>query len=334
MDFIRSSSKVALTVLLSFGLLGTAGAQVFYFDSFGGFVTGTDFPAATGTFANDSETATGGGTYDVGADADARSAANLFVDVSWGTATGVTGPYSGKSGFALSKVNDGTVNVNGAEVEFGKLTHFNRPINVGTELQYVQLDWTLQLFDTPAAAASDSGAFYSRTLSFTLYNWETPNSPASNPAYSVSYDDGATWTTIGPGVCPGSTPAGTLIVGPFGKIFRSDFVDRPTNPIWNGECADAHIYEGSPANVYTFYRDGREYRIELIGFYGPTGALTGTFWACESHECFGTVKFRITDVTPGAIPTLSQWALILLALMLGAIAALRVSRGGRVGPSA
>jgi len=55
MDFIRSSSKVALTVLLSFGLLGTAGAQVFYFDSFGGFVTGTDFPAATGTFANDSE---------------------------------------------------------------------------------------------------------------------------------------------------------------------------------------------------------------------------------------------------------------------------------------
>jgi len=333
MNFIRLSSRVAVTTLLALGLHGTAGAQTFYFDSFGGFITGTDFPAASGTFANDPDTKTGGGTFDVGADPDPRSPA-LFVDVSWGTATTATGPYSGKSGFALSKVNNGTVVINGAQADFGKLTHFNRPIGVATELQYVQLDWTLQLFDTLAAATSDTGAFYSRTLNFTLYNWETPNSPASNPAYSVSYDNGATWTTIGPGVCPGSTPLGTLIVGPFGKIFRSAFADSPTNPVWNGECADAHIYEGSPGNVYSFSYNGRDYRIELIGFYGPTGALTGTFWACENQECFGTVRFRITDVTEVGIPTLSEWALILLALMLGGLAALRLSNRQRAGTSA
>jgi hypothetical protein len=334
MNFTRWSSRVALTALLALGPLASAGAQVFYFDSFGGLITGTDFPAASGTFANDPDTKTGAGTYDVGADPDARSAANLFVDVSWGTASGTTGPYSGKSGFALSKVNNGTVTINGAQADFGKLTHFNRPIGVATELQYVQLDWTLQLFDSLVAATSDTGAFYSRTLNFTLYNWETPNSPASNPAYSVSYDNGATWTTIGPGVCPGSTPDGTLIVGPFGKIFRSAFADSPTNPVWNGECADAHIYEGSPGNVYTFTHDGRDYRIELIGFYDSTGSLTGTFWACENQQCFGTVKFRILDITEVGIPTLSEWAVILLTLMLGGLAALRLSNRQRRGSSA
>jgi len=325
MSFIRLSSRVAVASLLALGLSGAASAQTFYFDSFGGFITGTDVPAASGLFANDADTKTGAGTWDVGADPDAR-APGLFVDVSWGTATTATGPYSGQSGFALSKVNNGTVVVNGAQADFGKLTHFNRPVGVGTELQYVQLDWTLQLFDSLPAATSDTGAFFSRTLRFTLYDWETPNSPAANPAYSVSYDNGATWTTIGPGVCPGSTPAGTLIVGPFGRIYRSAFADTPTNPVWNGECADAHIYEGNPSNVYTFSHNGRDYRMELIGFYGPTGALTGTFWACENQQCFGTVKFQIVEITAQGIPTLSQWALALLALAIGGIAASRLSR--------
>ena len=333
MSFIRLSSRVAVTSLLALGLVGSAGAQTFYFDSFGGFITGTDFPAASGLFANDPDTKTGAGTWDVGADPDAR-APGLFVDVSWGTASGATGPYSGQSGFALSKVNNGTVVVNGAQADFGKLTHFNRPIAVATELQYVQLDWTLQLFDSLNAATSDAGAFYSRMLRFTLYNWESPNAPSANPAYSVSYDSGATWTTIGPGVCPGSTPDGTLIVGPFGKVYRSAFSDTPTNPVWNGECADAHIYEGNPNNVYTFSHNGRDYRIELIGFYGPTGALTGTFWACEVQQCFGTVKFRILDITEVGIPTLSEWALISLALVLGGLAALRLSNRQRAGTSA
>src|SRR5512139_1189316 len=153
MNFIRLSATVAIAALLTLGPLGPAGAQTFYFDSFGGFITGTDFPAASGLFANDPDTKTGGGTWDVGADPDAR-APGLFVDVSWGTATTATGPYSGQSGFALSKVNNGTVVVNGAQADFGKLTHFNRPVGVGTELQYVQLDWTLQLFDSLAAATS------------------------------------------------------------------------------------------------------------------------------------------------------------------------------------
>jgi hypothetical protein len=301
--------------------LGVAGAtaQTFYYDSYGGFNAATETPAGTGTYVNDPDTATGGGTYDVGADYDPRAGAR-FVDVTWGVAQGSLGPYAGRSGFALSKVNDGTVVAGGGEVVFGELTHFNRPINLNSELQTVRMDWSLQLFDTLAAAQSNAGAFRTIDLSFTLYNWETPNTPASNPAYSVSYDNGATWTTYGPGLCPGSTPAGTLIAGPLGRIYRSAFTDHPGNPVWNGECADGHVYEGSATNVYTFSRGGRDYRVELIGFYGPTGELTQTFWACETQQCFGTVNFRIADITrpPDTIPTLSEWALMAMTLLLGA----------------
>jgi hypothetical protein len=307
--------------------IGDAGAQTFYYDSYGGFIGGTETPAVSGTYVNDPDTATGGGAYDVGADYDPRAGAR-FVNVTWGTAQGALGPYAGQSGFALSKVNDGTVVAGGAEVVFGELTHFNRPITIGSELATVRMDWSLQLFDTPTAAASNAGAFRTIDLNFTLYNWETPNTPASNPAYSVSYDNGATWTTYGPGLCPGSTPAGTLIVGPLGRIYRSAFTDQPGNPVWNGECADGHIYEGSASNVYTFSRAGRDYRLDLIGFYGPTGQLTQTFWACENQQCFGTVNFRISEITQpsAAIPTLSQWALVIVATALAMVGGLASRR--------
>ena len=103
MSFIRLSSRVAVASLLALGLSGAASAQTFYFDSFGGFITGTDVPAASGLFANDADTKTGAGTWDVGADPDAR-APGLFVDVSWGTATGswacATGSASANSASA------------------------------------------------------------------------------------------------------------------------------------------------------------------------------------------------------------------------------------------
>jgi hypothetical protein len=112
-------------------------------------------------------------------------------------------------------------------------------------------------------------------------------------------------------------PEGTLIVGHRGKIHRSAFTDQPNYPAWNGECADAHIFEGSATNVYTFTRDGRDYRIDLIGFYGPTGALTQTFRACENNQSIGTVNLQIKDVTlPRMIPTLSELGLIATALLL------------------
>ena len=83
--------------------------------------------------------------------------------------------------------------------------------------------------------------------------------------------------------------------------------------------------------MYTFSHDGRDYRIELVGFYGPTGALTGTFWACETQQCFGTVKFLIVDTTAQGIPTLSEWGLVLVVLVLGGVAAMRLSRRGSFG---
>jgi len=38
------------------------------------------------------------------------------------------------------------------------------------------------------------------------------------------------------------------------------------------------------------------------------------------------VKFQIVEITAQGIPTLSQWALVLLALAIGGIAASRLSR--------
>jgi len=324
---IRSTmTAVALGAALAMGDLAPATATTFYYDSYGGFIAGGDLPAASGSLANVPDTATGGGTYDVGADADARTAAGRYVDVSWGVPIGAVGPYDGQSGFALSNVKDGAVVVNGAQAVFGRLTHFNRPIGLGSDLASVQMDWSLQLFATPGAATSNTGAFRTIDLNFTLYNWETPNAPASNPAYNVSYDDGATWTTVGPGVCPGSTPDGTLIVGPGGKVYRSAFTDQPLYPPWNGECSDAHIYEGSAANVYTFFQGGRKYRLELIGFYGPTGALTHTFWACENKECFGTVNFQIRDITALSIPTISEFGLVMMTLLLAVAGGIALRR--------
>ena len=307
---------------------GAAAGATFYYDSYGGFLPGTASPAGSGTFVNDPDTATGGGPYDVGANTDPRMPPGSTKDVVWGTASSSVGPYSGRSGLALTKVDDGAVVVDGAQEVFGTLTHFNRPIGVGTDLDFVRLSWSLQLFDSLAAASTNAGAFKTIDLGFTVYNWETPNDPAANPAYVVSYDNGATWTTIGPGVCPGSTPVGTLIVGHLGKIYRSAHPDDPANPVWDGQCADAHVYEGDPGNVYAFARGGRDYRLELSGFYGRTGQLTDTFWACEDQACWGTVKFAIRDVTaPTDVPVLSDAALAAMALLLAASGAALASRG-------
>ena len=319
---------IAATMAMAMGGLPTAEATTFYYDSYGGFIAGSAFPGG-GTFANDPDTATGGGAFDVGADADPRTAAGRYTDVSWGTPDTALGPYGGQSGMALTKVNDGAVTVNGGEAMFGKLTHFNRPIQLNTDIGYVDMDWSLQLFGTLADAAANTGAFRTIDLNYRVYVWETINDPASNPVYTVSYDNGGTWTTVGPGVCPGSTPEGTLIVGPAGKIFKSAYTDQPGYAPWNGECSDGHIFEAHSSNTNTFSHEGRDYRIDLVGFYGPLGILTETFWACENRDCFGTVNLKITDVTPPPpIPTVSQWGLILMSLLLAALgwAALRRAR--------
>ncbi|MBK8741884.1 MAG: hypothetical protein IPM02_21315 [Betaproteobacteria bacterium] len=212
----RAARFVVVGAMLMFLSIAGASAATFYYDAYGGFVSGTDSPAGSGTFVNDPDTATGG-TFDVGANADPRMAAGRFVDVTWGNPSGVLGPYGGKSGFAISKVDNGTVITDGTAVDFGKLTHFNRPIGAGSDLDLVQLDWRLQLFATAIDATNDVNQFQTVDLNFTIYNWETPNSPASNPAYSISTDGGASFHLGPSGVCPGSYAVGTLIVGPWGR---------------------------------------------------------------------------------------------------------------------
>ncbi|MBP8295100.1 MAG: IPTL-CTERM sorting domain-containing protein [Burkholderiales bacterium] len=302
----RAARLVVVGAMLMFLSIVGASAATFYYDAYGGFVSGTDSPGGSGTFVNDPDTATGG-TFDVGANADPRMAAGRFVDVTWGNPSGVLGPYGGKSGFAISKVDNGTVITDGTAVDFGKLTHFNRPIGAGSDLDSVQLDWRLQLFATAIDATNDVNQFQTVDLNFTIYNWETPNSPASNPAYSISTDGGASFHLGPSGVCPGSYTVGTLIVGPLGKIYRSQQLDDITiNPAWNGECGDAHVYEGNIGNNYDFVYAGRNYVLQLSGFYNALGALTGTFWACENQACLGTVKLLIADVTPDLTITKSD----------------------------
>ena len=166
-------AAVALAVMAGLGGAAPAQGVTFYYDAYGGFIVGTDSPGGSGAFANDPDAASGG-PFDVGANADPRMAASQFVDVTWGNASGAQGPYDGKSGLALSKVDDGVVTVNGPLVDFGRLTHFNRPIGLGTDLDFVELEWKLQLFTTASDAAANTNPVKSLALRYTLDNWRRP----------------------------------------------------------------------------------------------------------------------------------------------------------------
>lgn len=136
----------------------TYAQTTFYYDGYGGFTSGTDTPGGSATYEANANTATGGGTWDVGADPDIRNPAGTFPDVIWGTSPVTTaGPYAGLSGLALSKVEDGTVQDDSVPVLLGTLTHFNRDKRP-PDLESTQMTWTLALFDNPGAAAAAEGS--------------------------------------------------------------------------------------------------------------------------------------------------------------------------------
>jgi hypothetical protein len=316
----------ALCTAVLLSLASGAHAATLYYDGYGGFVVDTDLPVGSGTYANDADTASGG-SFDVGADADTRNAANLFTDVAWGTdaAPPGPGPYDGRSGLALSRVIGGTVEDDAVPVLMGTLTHFNRPIGTGTSLQSTQMQWSLALFGNPgdaanAEASGNANAVFEFTGEFTLYNWETPN--AGLAANGFRYFDGTSWVgNSGDVGCPSDYPAGTQVTptttgepGP-DEIFISD-----GNPTGAEECPDAHIYlpRTFPGSQFEF--DGRIYDIEISGFYQPQqlgGELTDTFWACENLECDGTVRFALTseEIPPPPpikpVPALGFWGLLM-----------------------
>lgn len=322
-----------LTAVLALGLVGAAQAQTFYYDAYGGFIAGSDAPAGSGTYANDTDTATGGG-FDVGADADLRNVLGVFTDVSWGTPTTAQGPYGGQSGLALSRVDDGTINPNGTNALLGTLTHFNEPISTGTSLQATDMEWNLALFDNPTDAANaetsgNANAVFEFTGNFTLYNWETAN--AGYGPGGFQFFNGSAWVpNTGSGECPNDLPAGTLVTPlTSGTPDVTEIYTSDGNPTAATECPDAHIYTPKSFPGTSFSYNGSIYTVEISGFYQPDlgNALTDTFWACEDDDCQGTVEFSVNRVVP--VPTLSPVGLAVIALMLFGLGAVMLGRRQR-----
>lgn len=207
-----------LAGLAAGGMAVSANAATFYYDAYGGFIIGTGTPgAANSTVVDDADTRSGGGTFDVGADNDARNPGTVNVDVAWGTAQGTVGPYDGRSGLALSRVLGDSIVSDGTLGDFGVLTHFNRPISSGTGLEHIEMEWNLALFANQtdannAETSNNANAIVEIQNSYTIYNWETANAGYGINGYYYSTDGGATWTgNTAAGSCPNSRSDGTLV---------------------------------------------------------------------------------------------------------------------------
>ena len=301
----------------------TAQADTFFVDAYGGFISGTAVGGAGVTYIDDADTATGG-TFDIGADADGRNSVGVTVDLTWGAATTVNGPYAGQSGHALSRVEDQPIEDNGLAVPVGRLTHFNEPISVGTEILSTDMEWTIALFANladagNAEATGDANAVYSTTGTFTIYNWETNN--AGYGPGGFRFFDGSAWVpNLAADRCPSDLPAGTPTTPNTGpgdpaatQIFISD-----GNPNASTECPDAHIYTPKSFPGAGFEYNGSAYQLQISGFFDEAGTLTDTFWACENQACFGDIRLLLRNVTPTPVPTLTTWGLFVgILAMLG-----------------
>lgn len=345
-----------LAGIAAVGMTASANAATFYYDAYGGFINGTGTPAAGNALVENNANTRTGGANDVGADSDARNPSNVNVDVLWGTKSGGTNmaPYAGRSGLALSRVKGGTVVSDATNVNFGVLTHFNRPIVAGTSLTKIDMQWSLALFAnatdaTAAETSNNANAIHKLPLKFTVYNWETDNAGhTSGGGYYYSNDGGVTWAinepvSNGGFKCPNTRPVGTWLSPSSSQNGTNTFISNGTDFTgsvtgFNGECSDAHTFtpKGIPETTFS-YDDGTgvgHYSVVLSGFFF-NGALTDTFWSCEEKECKGTVQFNIVK-QPGPIlppsteargvPTLSEWAIILTSLMLAGFGWLAVRR--------
>lgn len=252
-----------LAGLAAGGMAVSANAATFYYDAYGGFIIGTGTPgAANSTVVDDADTRSGGGTFDVGADNDARNPGTVNVDVAWGTAQGTVGPYDGRSGLALSRVLGDSIVSDGTLGDFGVLTHFNRPISSGTGLEHIEMEWNLALFANQtdannAETSNNANAIVEIQNSYTIYNWETANAGYGINGYYYSTDGGATWTgNTAAGSCPNSRSDGTLVSpvnnpGPE-QIFIANGTDSPGD-----DCSDAHAFVRQAFVDTTFtYDDG------------------------------------------------------------------------------
>jgi hypothetical protein len=328
----QTSGRV-LFALLAGGMAVAAKANPFFVDAYGGFISGTAVGGAGVTYVNDADTATGG-AFAVGADADGRSGIGVTADIIWGTPIGVAGPYSGRSGFALSRVQDQLLEADAVAVPVGRLFHFNEPIGSGTGLLSTDMEWTIALFAnlTDAAnaeATSNAGVVYSTTGIFTIYNWETTN--AGYGPGGFRFFNGSTWVpNVGAGgdECPNDLPVGTLTTPNTGpgdpaatEIFISD-----GNPTGATICPDANIYTPKSFPSASFDFGDSTYQLQISGFFNELGTLTDTFWACEDENCFGEIRLSLRNVSATPVPTLSTYGLLIAMLAVLTIGGLNLHR--------
>lgn len=250
---------------LMLGILSPAHAVVFTYDGYGGFVPGTqqmDSPA-TAIFQG----------YALGT--------GEHGQVSWGTAIGEEGPFSGQSGLEINANNPnlfvGQSISLGQSANFGYMTHYNEPITqAGGDLNGIKVGYYLRIY-------ADGNPVYSMDFTgnnaFGLHVWETSNAQP----------------------CPNSAAAGT------------DLSDNGNTHTSNGNpqsiCDDAFSF-GPTSGSSQFSYLGQLYDISFAGFFdqsAPGGSFTpgGTFWSSEDGSDRGYVQLRLNQVPePGSIALL------------------------------
>lgn len=133
--------------------------------------------------------------------------------------------------------------------------------------------------------------------------------------------------------CPNFYPAGTLVTptttgtpGP-GQIFTSN-----ANPTGTPICGDAHTYQPQGDFTDSFIYNGETYQIVESGFYDERGILADTFWACETSECFGEVRFSVSRSTPPnghvAIPVMPGGFMLLTGLLVSGLSLRELRKRG------
>ena len=320
----KTLAAAAVATALGFGA-GAAQAETFVYQAFGGWVDGSDDGGESVVFEDNTGT-TGTGTapptFDVGANKDPfDSGDDRLADLNWGTAQTDTGPYQGKSGLALSGFPLGLSDINAdttfaqldvdstdfVRADFGILTHFNRVIeSEGQAPDSAEVEWRLRIWvdaDKDGQPDDPDNPVVDTDLQrFGLNIWETNN-------------------VVGDETCPNASDPGTP-VSPAGRdtIFIANGDQASGNP-----CDDAFQYEeltSFPAG--TFQVNGERYEYDLIqGFFPEDNGEdpTDTFWSSEAGTNQAVVKFRIRQVEqPEIIPTMSQWAMGLMTLILGGVA--------------
>ena len=153
------------------------------------------------------------------------------------------------------------------------------------------------------------------TFRGSVYAWDSVTSRATGASLYTSapqtVNAGATYTAVTFNVGSLSLPAGTYV------LFASTSQDQsgaPSSSCRWGSIANNAIY---PGGQFVFINNGPD----------PT-QWTSTQWSSIGQDLAMTVNGLYVPVVPASIPTLSEWALIAMASLLGLFGMGAVRRRG------